>query len=96
MKGALGCLELLVAVWLVVAIVCRTSSAAAAATYPTGVYEAQWKLWKSAEGKSYLSTKEEVLRYSIWLDNMDYIEQHNKNAEQHGFSLKMNSFGDLV
>lgn len=60
------------------------------------VYKSQWNMWKTERGKSYDSTREEILRYSVWLDNMQYIEQHNQNAEQHGYSLKMNSFGDLV
>ena len=59
-------------------------------------YEIQWSLWKEARGKRYSSAEEEVNRYSVWLNNARYIEQHNENAEQHGYSLKMNSFGDLV
>lgn len=60
------------------------------------VHEVQWSLWKEARGKRYSSVEEEMQRYSVWLDNTRYIEQHNENAEQHGYSLKMNSFGDLV
>lgn len=62
----------------------------------TGYYAEQWRAWKSSEGKSYETVNEEARRYSIWSDNMKYIEQHNTEADKHGFSLKMNSLGDLV
>ena len=66
-------------------------------TVPTsGVHAEQWRAWKSSAGRSYLSVNEESLRYSIWRDNVDYIEEHNSVADKHGFSLKINSFGDLV
>ena len=86
--------DILAPLWLVLAIACYTSRAV---TLPvTGVYAEQFKLWKSTHGKSYVSSEEEAQRYSIWLDNTDYIEQHNANADQHGYTLKMNHFGDLV
>ena len=59
-------------------------------------YQFQWGAWKEARGRSYSSVEEEKERYSVWLDNMRYIEQHNREADKHGFSLKMNSFGDTV
>ena len=87
-------LDLLTAVWLIPAIACHASRAV---TNPaTGLYAEQWKAWKLDHKRGYTSGDEEALRYSIWLDNVQYIEEHNQNADQHGFSLKMNSFGDLV
>ena len=83
------------AVCLVVVIaVSHVIGSAAGST--TGLYKAQWQLWKTSRGKSYASAEEEAMRYSVWVDNMDYIEQHNQNAKDHGYSLKINSFGDLV
>ena len=84
--------ELLTVVWLVATIAAR-----AASVLPTSGLNAEpWRSWKSTHGKNYVSTDEEVSRYSIWLDNMKYIEQHNTNSDQHGFTLGMNHFGDLV
>ena len=40
--------------------------------------------------------QEELARHSVWLDNKKYIEQHNSNAEERGFTLAMNQFADLV
>ena len=59
-------------------------------------YQFQWGAWKAARGKSYSCVEVEKERYSVWLDNMRYIEQHNREADKHGFSVKMNSFGDMV
>ena len=86
--------DLLTALWLIVAISCHASRASTIPT--TRLYAEQWKAWKMDYGKGYTSSKEEALRYYTWLDNMAYINEHNQNAEQHGFTLKMNSFGDLV
>lgn len=84
-------LQIIIVMWLVM-----INQSSCAAVSSAAVDAARWKVWKLDQGKSYESAKEEALRYSIWLDNMEYIEQHNQNAEQHGFSLRMNSFGDLV
>ena len=101
MKCVLVEREVLLALWLVLgsSTCCagRATGEALSASGPiSGVYAEQWRAWKSSEGKSYLSTEEEVQRYSVWHDNMKYIELHNAEADSHGFSLRMNSFGDLV
>lgn len=58
------------------------------------LYGEEWKQWKEEHSVLYASIEEEMYRYSIWLDNMKYIIQHNdKNLS---FTLKMNQFGDLV
>lgn len=59
-------------------------------------YEYQWRTWKENYGKIYGSVEEEEQRWSIWQSNMRYIEEHNRNADKHGFTLKMNTFGDMV
>ena len=88
---------LLVNVWLVLAAISCCSGRATVESVPTsGVYAEQWRGWKSSAGKSYLSTEEEALRYTVWKDNLDFIDGHNTEADKHGFTLKMNSFGDMV
>ena len=55
-----------------------------------------WLSWKVSHGKEYVSEEEELVRYLIWVDNMHYIEIHNKNADKHGYTLEINHFGDMV
>lgn len=92
---------------LLLAVVCAATCPVASrsvvrATEPFGeevesLYHAeQWKSWKVQYGRSYKSEEEEQRRYGIWLDNFNYIENHNRNASQHGYTLKMNSLGDMV
>jgi hypothetical protein len=35
-------------------------------------------------------------RLTIWISNKKYVEQHNARADEHGFTLAMNKFADLV
>ena len=59
-------------------------------------YSADWQEWKDLFGKSYECEHEELARYTVYVANKAYIEEHNKNADAHGYTLKMNEFGDLV
>ena len=45
--------------------------------------------------KEYEGSEEESHRQSTWLDNRAFIEEHNRNTGQHGYTLAMNKFGDL-
>ena len=56
----------------------------------------EWESWKVGAGKRYGSVEEELRRYGTWLDNRRYIERHNRDAARHGFTLRMNAFGDMV
>ena len=56
----------------------------------------EWHLWKTEHDKSYEDEREELQRRAIWVSNMEYIERHNEHADKHGFTLRMNHFGDLV
>ena len=56
----------------------------------------EWHLWKTEHGKSYEDEREELRRHGIWASNMEYIEHHNEHTDKHGFTLRMNQFGDLV
>ena len=59
-------------------------------------YGLQWKGWCLTHNKSYQSSGETLERYVIWRANIAYIQSHNAYAESFGFTLAMNSFGDLV
>ena len=56
----------------------------------------EWQAWKTSHRKNYTCHLNELERHLIWLSNKKYIESHNTNADYLGFSLAMNSFGDLV
>ena len=56
----------------------------------------EWQLWKTQHGKSYQSQREELDRHLTWLANREYINGHNKNTDEIGFSLRLNQFGDWV
>ena len=56
----------------------------------------EWKLWKSHHGRSYGTELEELERHLVWLSNKKYIESHNNNAHVFGYTLAMNTFGDMV
>ena len=59
-----------------------------------GLFAEEWMQWKGEHKITYQSNEEEGKRYSIWLDNMKYINEHN--AKNLSFTLRMNQFGDLV
>ena len=56
----------------------------------------EWRLWKSQHGKSYQSQREELEKHRIWLSNRQYVIEHNKNVDLHGYTLSLNHFGDMV
>ena len=56
----------------------------------------EWNGWKELYKKTYECEHEELARYTVWVANKAYIEEHNKNADTLGYTLKMNEFGDMV
>ena len=59
-------------------------------------YSTEWEAWKAQHGKKYASKELELVRQEIFESNMKFVEEHNKNADKHGFTTAMNEFGDLV
>lgn len=59
-------------------------------------YGVQWQGWRLEHNKSYQTSAEALERYIIWRTNVAYIEYHNAYADRFGFTLAMNSFGDMV
>nr|CAQ03433.1 silcatein 2 [Spongilla lacustris]CAQ54052.1 silicatein alpha 4 [Spongilla lacustris] len=55
----------------------------------------EWHLWKGQHQKSYTSELEELERHAIWSSNKKYIEEHNARSDLFGYTLAMNSLGDL-
>ena len=56
----------------------------------------EWNAWKGQHLRSYESQLQELERHAIWVSNKKYIEHHNANADLFGYTLGMNSFGDMV
>ena len=59
-------------------------------------YPHEWHSWKAQHGINYEDEHVELGRHIVWLSNNKYIDEHNKYAEEFGYTLEMNSFGDLV
>ena len=59
-------------------------------------YYDQWMAWKRGNGRWYSSSQEEETRFAVWKENLEYIQQHNSNSDLYGFTLRMNSYGDMV
>ncbi|CAF0974312.1 unnamed protein product [Adineta steineri] len=57
----------------------------------------QWKLWKNKHRKNY-SDAEELVRRSVWENNLKMIEEHNLQVDLgvHTYRLGMNQYGDLT
>jgi len=58
-------------------------------------YASLWAQWKAEFGKDYLSATEHDTRYLTFKDNVDFINTHNARAEEHGYTVGMNQFGDM-
>lgn len=60
--------------------------------------KSQWSLFKSRHGKTYLSRSEELVRFSIFKSNLNFINKHNEEAKQglHTYFLKSNKYADLT
>ena len=58
--------------------------------------EAEWKQWRAKHKKHYSTHESESLKRTVWSKNKEYVEDHNAHAGEYGYTLAMNSFGDLV
>ena len=58
--------------------------------------ESEWTQWKLRHNKQYSSENTESVMRAVWLKNKKYIEDRKNSADVTGYSLQMNSFGDLV
>lgn len=56
----------------------------------------EWSNWKHKHVKHYPSDNEELDRYVTWRTNKAYVEYHNAFAQDFGYTVALNKFGDLV
>ncbi|XP_068682886.1 cathepsin L-like [Montipora capricornis] len=54
-----------------------------------------WHAWKEYYNKIYTSDDEESLRYTIWINNLKKINQHNSDMKK-SFTMGMNHLGDMT
>ncbi|MPC28644.1 Digestive cysteine proteinase 3 [Portunus trituberculatus] len=75
-----------------VLLACTVVLAAATPSYN------EWQRFKIQFGKQYRSSQEEEYRKSVFEQNQEFIDNHNKKFEDGlvTFTLKMNQFGDLT
>jgi len=59
--------------------------------------EKDWGAFKAKYSKKYLTIPEDIYRQEVFEENVDYINQHNQEAEQglHTFTLGLNEYADL-
>ena len=56
----------------------------------------EWRDWKERHGKAYVDEASERERRSTWRENYDLVAKHNRESRNHGFTLALNQFADLV
>merc|ERR1712154_545927 len=59
--------------------------------------EKDFGAFKTKYNKKYLTIPEDIYRQEVFEENVDYINQHNLEAEQglHTFTLGLNEYADL-
>ena len=58
------------------------------------VADNEWFVWRLTHKKAYKDLDEERVRYAIWKDNTQYINEFN--AQNKHMKLKINHFGDYT
>uniref|UniRef100_A0A7M5WLH9 Uncharacterized protein n=1 Tax=Clytia hemisphaerica TaxID=252671 RepID=A0A7M5WLH9_9CNID len=58
------------------------------------VTDNEWHVWRVTHKKAYKDLDEERVRYAIWKDNVQYINEFN--AQNKHMKLKINHFGDYT
>jgi len=56
--------------------------------------EERFNTWTILHGKSYKSQFEKAYRLTVYKNNLEYVENHNR--QNLGFTLAMNLFADLT
>eukprot|EP01129_Flabellula_baltica_P007893 TRINITY_DN30_c1_g1_i4.p1 TRINITY_DN30_c1_g1~~TRINITY_DN30_c1_g1_i4.p1 ORF type:complete len:338 (-),score=98.90 TRINITY_DN30_c1_g1_i4:46-1059(-) len=56
--------------------------------------EESFKQWMSLHNKNYLNDAEYMYRLSVYRDNLEFIEEHNRQNK--GFTVAINQFGDMT
>lgn len=72
-------------------------ASASASSILNAELSAQWESYKQEHNKLYEKAEEEIARRMRWERNLQYIEEHNKEADsgKHTYWLAMNKYGDM-
>merc|ERR1711998_791884 len=68
---------------------------AAAAPLGDSEYKTLFEQFKADFAKEYASLEEHTARFSVFKDNLDFINAHNLRAEEHGYTVGINQFADM-
>merc|ERR1712159_295258 len=68
---------------------------AAAAPLSESEYTSMWSAFKADFQKAYATAEEHEARFLTFKDNVDFINSHNSRADEHGFTVGLNQFGDM-
>jgi C1A family cysteine protease len=77
-----------------VAIMLTLAAASVHAFLNVQQYEWLFNSWMTEHGKEYETGDEQVFRFGVWKENLDFIHRHNK--KNLSYKLGMNQFGDLT
>jgi len=69
---------------------------AAATPLAESEYSTLFDRFKLDFQKAYNSVEEHAARFSTFKANIDFITEHNKDAETHGFTMGVNQFADMT
>jgi len=60
-------------------------------------FKDEWNTWKKLYEKEYKSFEEEITKFSIWLSNLRFVNQHNLEASlnKSTFTTALNEYSDL-
>ena len=60
-------------------------------------FKDEWKMWKNLYEKEYESFEEEITKFSIWLSNLRFVNNHNLYASlnRSSFTTALNEYSDL-
>lgn len=83
---------------LLLSLIVLASMATIEADLQRNALRTEWKAWKQLHGRSYVSKKEEKMRFRAFMKNSIFILNHNAEAfnGKHSYYLKMNQFGDML
>lgn len=56
----------------------------------------KYKQWMVQHGRTYTLKEEENMRFQIFKDNLNYIENFNNNMRNQTYKLSINEFADLT
>merc|ERR1712167_373859 len=70
-------------------------SVAASVPLAESDYQTLWKQFQVDFSKQY-ALEEHDARYNTFKANIDFITEHNVNAEQHGYTVGVNQFADMT